>query len=203
MTGLGTRFARAVGWAVQRAYLHCTTPQVRVSTVRRSCLLTVLLLPVIPAAAQEPPRAAVTGGVGVSYGGLGVLGELHIKHSPTSVLVGAGGVPGWAFAGASAGLRAYSGRGPNRLYVEAMGAYLISPSGAETDVYGPAILIGYAHIASRGVTFNSAIGGGRRADNKAGVALNIGVGFTWHQRARSSKSSDTDGSTSLGGGDRI
>jgi len=127
----------------------------------------------------------VTGGVGVSYGGLGVLGELHIKHSPTSVLVGAGGVPGWAFAGASAGLRVYSGRGPNRLYVEATGAYLISPSGAETDVYGPAILIGYAHIASRGVTFNSAIGGGRRADNKVGVALNIGVGFTWHQRARS------------------
>jgi hypothetical protein len=60
-----------------------------------------------------------------------------------------------------------------------MGAYLWSPSEGDTDFYGPAILGGYAYVGHSGVTFNAAVGAGRQANGGAGVALNLGVGFTW------------------------
>ncbi|UCG88422.1 MAG: hypothetical protein JSW71_07735 [Gemmatimonadota bacterium] len=148
-------------------------------------VLCILLIPV-PCLAQQPdtirqPRVALTAGLGVSYAGLGAVGELYLGQPRYSVLVGVGGLPETdataGFVGASLGLRGYSGGSESRLYLEVTGAYLVEEG--DGDIYGPAVLAGYAHVAPNGRTFNVGVGAGRATDESVQPAFNIGFGYTW------------------------
>ena len=148
-------------------------------------LLCMLLVP-LPCLAQQPdsilePRVSLTAGAGVSYAGFGASGELYLGQPWFSVLVGAGGIPAGGMtgglAGASLGVRGYSGRSGGRLYLEATGAYVVQDGDGE--IYGPAVLVGYARVKHSGMTTYVGVGVGRATDGSTQPAFNIGLGYTW------------------------
>ena len=126
------------------------------------------------------PRGALTVGLGMTHSGLGAVAEVYLARTNLSALLGAGMLPSWGgtYAVVSAGLRAYAGASSSRLYVEGVGSYLAM---ADDDdlVYGPAVLVGFSHVARGGFTFNVALGAGRTTGGTLGPAFDIGVGFTW------------------------
>lgn len=150
-----------------------------------TAVLCTLLIPV-PCLAQQPdtifqPVATVTAGLGVSYAGFGAVGELYLGQRWFSVLLGVGALPETdataGLLGVSLGLRAYSGGSKNRFYLEVTGASLEQEG--DRDIYGPAALAGYSHIADDGRTFNVGVGAGRATDGSTQPAFNIGFGYTW------------------------
>jgi hypothetical protein len=145
----------------------------------------MLLVP-LPCLAQQPdsilePRVSLTAGAGVSYAGFGASGELYLGQPWFSVLVGAGGIPASGatagIGGVSLGVRGYSGRSGGRLYLEATGAYVVD--NGDGEIYGPAVLVGYARVSRSGMTSYVGVGVGRATDGSTQPAFNIGIGYTW------------------------
>ncbi len=150
-------------------------------------VLCMLLIPV-PSLAQQPdtigePLVALTGGLGVSYVGVGALGEFYLGQPHLSVLIGAGGLGETettaGFVGASLGARGYTSASGSSLYLEVLGAYVVRED--DSEVYGPAVLAGYRRVARSGFTYNVGVGAGRATDESVQPAFNIGFGYTWRR----------------------
>lgn len=144
----------------------------------RAFVFAIVLTALGPAALRaqvpdEPERRTfrLTAGLGVSYVGLGLLGEMKLRRAPISILVGAGAVPTYGILGASAGLRVYPISSAS-LYMEVMGALV-------PEAYGPAGLVGIARGGPSQSTYNVAVGVGRQVPGSWGFALDIGFGWTW------------------------
>jgi len=92
----------------------------------KAFLMLACLTALLPEAvgSQESTRGntqRITAGLGVSYVGLGILGELKLGEGPLALQAGLGAVPGYGIGGASAGVRVYIGSA-SPFYVAAMGA---------------------------------------------------------------------------------
>ena len=120
-------------------------------------VLTLLAAAASPVTAQAPADAperrwAVTGGLGMSYAGLGVAGEFDLWPRRVSGVVGVGGFPGWIPLGLAGGLRFRLRGVRDPIYAQLSGAYFDNG-----DLYGPALQIGRSNDSRRG-TLHFAIG---------------------------------------------
>lgn len=157
-------------------------------SARWALVLVLLATAALPAEAQAPADApvgaqapaavparrwAVTGGMLVSYAGLGVAGEVDLWPRRISGVVGVGGFPGWIPFGLAGGLR-FRLRGPrDPIYVQLSGVYFDNG-----DLYGPAVQIGRSNDSRRG-TLHFALGAGRAVNGSITPAFDVGYGFYW------------------------
>ena len=147
-------------------------------SVRWLPILGLLALGALPLAGQPPPaseapRNAVTLGLGMSYGGLGVSGEFDLGRRRISALAGVGLLPGFGPEGFTAGAR-YRLRGAwDPIYLQLCGTYF-----ADGAIYGPALLVGRSNDGRRG-TLHFAIGAGRATNGSITLAIDVGFGWFW------------------------
>lgn len=147
-------------------------------SARWALVLALLAVPALPVDAQETADAperrwAVTGGLGVSYAGLGATAEFDLWPRRISGVAGVGGFPGWIPLGLVAGLRFRLRGARDPIYVQLSGAHF-----GGDDLYGPALQIGRSNDSRRG-TLHFAAGAGRAIDGSITFAFDVGYGFYW------------------------
>ncbi len=131
-------------------------------------------------------HAVLTAGVGNSYAGYGGAIEGFLYRARLSAFAAVGYLPQVNASDgrvvSTAGVRAYTGGGRHRFYLEGAFAPLIADERlASAPVpYGPALALGYAYTAASGFTFAVSRGAGWATSRHRAVTVGtVGIGYTW------------------------
>ncbi len=153
------------------------------------CLVVWASFPGPPVDAQErgaTPAGVVYAGAGNAFGGVGIVSEYVVWPNRISALAGTGFFPfgdQW-IASVAASVRGYVGSQRHRAFVDLSWSVLSVSRAAFFGApvirdYGPGVLVGYSHVASRRLIVMGGAGIGFANSGETVAVLQLGIGWVW------------------------